>query len=127
MSDKRLRSKIIMVRVSPVEYEEIGKKALFCCKKVPSYMRSLALDYPIQSKVDQLALSELMKIRADLGRLGGLFKMWLTNNDKNKITATLGSHSYFSIDHLVDEIEKKQDEIIATAKQLLNSNKIKRG
>jgi hypothetical protein len=119
MSDKRLRSKIIMVRVSPAEHEEIGKKALFCGKKVPSYMRSLAHDYPIQSKVDQLALSELIKIRADLGRLGGLLKIWLTNNDKNKTNASLGGRSYFSIDHLVDELEKKQNEILEIARKVM--------
>ena len=37
---------------------------------------------PIRSTVDQAAILELAKINGDLGRLGGLLKMWLTNRDR---------------------------------------------
>ena len=46
---------------------------------------------PIRSTVDQEAILELAKINGDLGRLGGLLKMWLTNRDRaineSRITA----------------------------------------
>ena len=35
---------------------------------------------PLQSTIDQRALLDLVKINADLGRFGGLIKMWLTTN-----------------------------------------------
>lgn len=34
------------------------------------------------SFVDQESIHELVKLRADLGRLGGLLKLWLTNDTK---------------------------------------------
>jgi len=35
---------------------------------------------PLQSMIDQRAILDLVKINADLGRFGGLIKMWLTTN-----------------------------------------------
>ena len=35
---------------------------------------------PVESTIDQRAILDLVKINADLGRLGGLIKMWLTTN-----------------------------------------------
>jgi hypothetical protein len=34
----------------------------------------------LQSTIDQRAILDLVKINADLGRFGGLIKMWLTTN-----------------------------------------------
>jgi hypothetical protein len=39
------------------------------------------LALPIQSTVDQKAILDLVHINADLGRLGGLIKMWLASNE----------------------------------------------
>ena len=44
------------------------------------YLRRLGLALPVESSIDQRAILELVKINADLGRLGGLIKMWLTTN-----------------------------------------------
>ena len=38
------------------------------------------LAMPLQSTIDQRAILDLAKINADLGRFGGLIKMWLTTN-----------------------------------------------
>jgi hypothetical protein len=46
-----------------------------------SYLRRLGLAIPLQSTIDQRAILDLVKINADLGRFGGLIKMWLTTND----------------------------------------------
>ena len=47
-----------------------------------AYLRALGLDMPVKSTLDQEAILELAKINGDLGRLGGLLKMWLTNQDR---------------------------------------------
>ena len=44
----------------------------------PSYLRRLGLALPVESTIDQRAILDLVKINADLGRFGGLIKMWLT-------------------------------------------------
>ncbi len=47
-----------------------------------AYLRALGLDMPVKSTLDQEAILELARINGDLGRLGGLLKMWLTNQDR---------------------------------------------
>jgi hypothetical protein len=37
---------------------------------------------PVSGVADQEAVLELAKVNADLGRFGGLLKMWLTNDEK---------------------------------------------
>lgn len=114
-----MKTKAILIRVTEVEHKKLHNQAQKCSMTLSQYLRSIGLNYPINSIIDQMALSELLKAKGDLGRMGGLFKMWLTNNDKKQATATLGSHSYFSIDHLVDDIEKKQEELLDIARRLL--------
>lgn len=114
-----MRDKLLTIKVTEEELKKLHKQAQNCGMTLSMYLRSLGLNYPINSIIDEMALNELMKAKGDLGRMGGLFKMWLTNNDKKQATATLGSHSYFSIDHLVDDIEKKQEELLQIARRLL--------
>jgi hypothetical protein len=39
---------------------------------------------PIKSILDQNSIADLAKVNADHGRLGGLLKLWLTNDEKLK-------------------------------------------
>lgn len=114
-----MKNRGIYFKVTDEELEKLHSQAKNTGMTLSMYLRSLGLNYPINSIADQVALGELMKVRGDLGRMGGLLKMWLTNNDKRQATAALGSRNYFSIDHLVDEIEKKQEEILQIARRLL--------
>jgi hypothetical protein len=54
-----------------------------------SYLRWLGLALPVEPTIDQRAILDLVKINADLGRLGGLIKMWLISNaeDGGRIAA----------------------------------------
>ena len=42
-------------------------------------MRNLALGYSPPSRVDQETFLELFRLRGDLGRIGGLLKLWLVD------------------------------------------------
>jgi len=94
------------------EYEEIKKRAKLLNLSISSYLRSLAMNYPIKSKVDALCYTELSRARADLGRLGGLFKLWLTEKE-------IKSSEYKSIDELIDVILDAQDKIVEVAQQMV--------
>jgi len=113
----QLKNRHIDVRVSEFEYEQISLKAKMTGLNNAAYLRSLAMNYPIKSTVDQLALSELIKCRADLGRLGGLFKLWL--DGENGSWGNLGDRQYEDISDLVDDIYKKEEEILLLSKKLL--------
>ena len=77
----RRESTPVKVWVTAAEKAAIGEKAGAHSMSASAYLRSLGLALPIQSTIDQRAVLELLKINADLGRLGGLIKMWLTSNE----------------------------------------------
>jgi len=65
-----------------------------------AFLRNVGVGYPVRSIVDQKQVAELAKINADLGRLGGLLKLWLAGDPRldprrfphieRTIAATLG-------------------------------------
>ncbi|MBD8872875.1 conjugal transfer protein TraJ [Rhodanobacter sp. DHB23] len=67
---------------------------------VSAFLRNVGVGYPVRSIVDLKQIAELAKINADLGRLGGLLKLWLTGDPRldprrfphidRTIAATLG-------------------------------------
>ncbi len=87
--------------VSPEERLAIEGKAQAAGLTVSSYLRNAALSRPISSTADQQAFLGLLKVNADLGRLGGLLKLWLS---------TKPGHGAKAIDvrRLLQEIEKAQ-------------------
>ena len=109
----------ITVWCTKEEKEKLELKAKMCGLKTGPFLRNLALEYPLKSMVDSYAIDQLIKTRADLGRLGGLFKLWLTKNSDTKLS--LGNRTYESIDLLVDDIEAKEEELIRVAKILIES------
>ena len=76
----RKESTPIKVWVTPEEKDAIRAKAGAHSLSASSYLRRLGLAMPLQSTIDQRAILDLVKINADLGRFGGLIKMWLTTN-----------------------------------------------
>jgi hypothetical protein len=71
----------VKVWVTADEKAIIATKAAAHSLSASSYLRTLGLALPIQSTVDQKAILDLVHINADLGRLGGLIKMWLASNE----------------------------------------------
>src|SRR3982074_313904 len=67
-------------RGPPEEKAELAAQAGGQSLSASSYLRRLGLALPVESTIDQRAILDLVKINADLGRLGGLIKMWLTTN-----------------------------------------------
>lgn len=78
--EKRQRTKHIMVRVTPEELEAIREKAkaFGYASSTAALLRDLALGIEPTSTLDQRAILDLLRINADLGRLGGLLKHWLS-------------------------------------------------
>ncbi|WP_175810883.1 conjugal transfer transcriptional regulator TraJ [Burkholderia cepacia] len=72
------------LRVPVLSHEEqaIKRKATAAGLSVASYLRNVGLGYEIRSVIDQEMVGQLAKINADQGRLGGLLKLWLTNDEK---------------------------------------------
>ena len=78
----RCKGPRISVWLLPDEKAAIQNRAKAHSMSDSAYLRALGLDFPVKSTLDQEAILELAKINGDLGRLGGLLKMWLTNQDR---------------------------------------------
>jgi len=85
----------LRVPVEPEEGEIIKGQSEKCGLSISEYLRRLGLGYEPTSIVDNQKVNELAKINGDLGRLGGLLKLWLSDDkraagfDKNTIKKLL--------------------------------------
>ena len=75
------------VPVTLDEEQEIRTKARDTGLSVAKYMRQVSLGYFVPSAIDNQQVEKLLKINGDMGRVGGLLKMWLTNDVRLKITS----------------------------------------
>ena len=80
LSRKHVRR--LRIPVHPEEEQIIKENAAQAGLATAVYLRRLALGYEIKSAIDKQHIIELSKINADLGRLGGLLKLWLTNDER---------------------------------------------
>jgi hypothetical protein len=117
MKKTNLKNSYINTRCTLEEYNTIKEKASNTGLTSSAYLRNLGMNYPIKSVVDQRALSELVKCKADLGRLGGLFKLWL--DGENGKWNNLGDRRYEDISDLVDDLIAKENQLLKIAEKLL--------
>ena len=107
-----LRNKHLRVPVSNEEEAVIKAKAHGAGLSVAKYMRLVGMGYAVQSRIDNQAIEQLLKINADLGRAGGLLKMWLTNDVKVKIVGR------YEIEDTLQSIRETQTVMLSTVLQL---------
>lgn len=120
--DPKLRRDIkITVRVNQEEEKALVLNSDRFGLKIPGYLRTLGLNYPIKSIVDEKAAANLLKVNADIGRLGGLFKMWLSDNKFEKLDFS-PQRTYKNIDDLVDEIETLQGLLKSEALKIMQKD-----
>jgi len=99
----RKNSPPIKVYCLPDERRQIETNADRVGLALSSYLLTLGLGYEPRGVVDGDKVDELMRINGDLGRLGGLLKLWLTDDAR---TAMLGDST---IRALLSKIEDTQD------------------
>lgn len=73
----RDRQRPIKVIVSDDERAQIGRLAGVAGMSLSGYLRAAGLNHSIRSTLDFDAIRGLLKVSADLGRYGGLLKLWL--------------------------------------------------
>ena len=111
-SETRQRTLQIKVRVNKDELDDITERAAKCDLKPSTFLRELGLGYEPSSTVDIQAFERLGQLHGDLGRVGGLLKMWLSDPSKK------GFGNHLNIPELVGELIELQQEIKEVAKIL---------
>lgn len=80
----RLSKRAHHLRVPVLDEERLAIEALArqSRRSVARYLREVGQGYRLASAVDHEAVRELAKVNGDLGRLGGLLKMWLADDPR---------------------------------------------
>lgn len=81
-SEKRRRQHNLRVRVDDGELRTITERAESCSLPIAGYLRICALGFEPRSTIDARSIRSMLRVNADLGRLGGLLKLWLTEPDR---------------------------------------------
>ncbi|WP_260432192.1 plasmid mobilization protein [Zymomonas mobilis] len=105
--------KRIPVRVSVDEYDQIKRTAEKVRLPVSTLLRELALGHNPPSRIEQRTFLEVVHLRGDLGRLGGLLKMWLVDAPGEAVSEA-------DVRSALHKILSRQDDISDLLDQLRN-------
>ncbi len=103
----------IKVYCLPEERAVIEDNARRAGLSVARYLREVGQGYQIKGVMDYQHVRELVRVNGDLGRLGGLLKLWLTDDAR---TARFGESTILA---LLGRIEATQDEMSRLMKSVV--------
>lgn len=103
----------VKVYCLPEERAQLQASASAARKSLSTYLLNVGLGYPVRNILDQRCVEDLLRVNADMGRLGGLLKLWLTNDER---TAAFGEST---IRGLLAKIEATQDELLDVVRTVL--------
>ena len=109
----RKNSPPIKVYCLPEERAEIEANARRAGISVAHYLREVGQGYQIKGVMDYQYVRELVRVNGDLGRLGGLLKLWLTDDPR---TARFGDATILA---LLGRIEATQEEMSRLMKSVV--------
>ena len=112
----RKSSPAIKVYCLPSEREVIAANAKAVGLTVSTYLLRVGTGYEVKSTLDSQRVADLAKVNADLGRLGGLLKLWLT--DDKKLEALGSSFTQGTLRALLKRIEDTQAEMLETVRRV---------
>ena len=115
-SERRARTKLLQVRLTPDEHRAVTSSAQACGVSAATFVRAVALGEKLKVVADQRALLELLRLRADMGRVGGLLKLWLTNEERfDKEKEGVGVRE---VRDVLSRIESTESQIRAVVERL---------
>lgn len=109
----RKSSPPLKVYCLPEERELIEANAKRAGLSVACYLREVGQGYQIKGVMDYEYVRELVRVNGDLGRLGGLLKLWLTDDVR---TAHFGTATILA---LLSRIEVTQEEMSRLMKSVV--------
>lgn len=111
MEEKQITRKSlspIKVYCLPSEKMKIEENAKAAGKSVSSFLLAVGQGYQVSGVVDYEQVREMARINGDLGRLGGLLKLWLTDDEK---TSHFGESTLRAV---LSKIEVTQSQLSET-------------
>lgn len=81
-TNAKKRGRHLRVPVFQDEERAIKAQAAAAGLSIAAYLRSVGMGYEIKGVVDNQRVEDLARINGDLGRLGGLLKLWLIKDER---------------------------------------------
>ncbi len=106
--------KVVKSYLERNEYEELLKLAKQSGLSVSTFIKNVCLNKKIRTTTDYKTYLLLLKANADLGRVGGLLKLAITNGDQE-------AQSVKNIRTLLREIERNQNILMKYSKTITDS------
>ena len=103
----------IKVYCLPDERRQIEATAKAAGLSMSTYLLNVGIGYQIKGIVDNNEVEKLAKINGDLGRQGGLLKLWLTNDER------AAHFSKPTIRAVLSRVVETQDKMIDVMKSIL--------
>jgi hypothetical protein len=103
---------VLKTYLTPEEYERIQESADRAGLSLSTFAKRVCLGHPVPSLETHQARRELLKVNADLGRLGGLFKLCLSNKEGQF------QQLHQDVRRVLREIEVRQRELKAAVARI---------
>ena len=103
----------IKVYCLPEERQQVAANARAVGLSLSTYLLNVGVGYQVRGIVDHKQVEELARINGDLGRLGGLLKLWLTDDVR---TAKFGEAT---VRALLERIETTQDQMAGVMRAIV--------
>ena len=107
----------IGLTLHPAEADAIEELARSVGMSVAGYLRAVGAGYQPRAIVDRDQVETMLRINGDLGRLGGLLKLWLT--DDAKLAQFDGGQMRRVILGALQRIEENQTELRSVVRRAL--------
>ena len=114
---KRKHKLHLRVPVEPEEGKVIKEQAEKCGLSISEYLRRLGLGFEPTSIIDNQKVNELAKINGDLGRLGGLLKLWLSDDRR------AAHFDKKEINNLLKELEQTRTQMTDIMMKVIKSKR----
>ncbi len=111
--DNQRREALLAVRLSPGELDAIRDLAEATGLPPSTYLRQVGLAYEPRSTLDQQAVRNLALLRGDLGRVGGLLRMWLSNDERHAMAIGM------KLPEILDSIRRSEASILEALQRLV--------
>ena len=99
----------LRVPVLPLEEATIKQMAASAGLPVAAYLRNVGLGYQVRGILDNKRVEELARINGDLGRLGGLLKLWLTDDPR---TLKFGASTIRALLSKIEDTQGQMHEVM---------------
>jgi hypothetical protein len=116
--EKETRKGRNQLRVPVLQAEEalIKANAGLTGLSVAAFLRQLGMGYEVRGVLDSRAVLELSQINSDLGRLAGLLKLWLADDERLRIDDP--AELQHTILGVLAQIKENQAVLLACAKKV---------